>query len=470
MENKLSKQGRGIALLPFIVFVVFYLSSGIYFQMKGVDFPFFEVPCASAIFIATVLAFIMTREPIQKTFSIFAKGAANADILTMLMIYLLAGAFSATATAMGARDSVVNLGLSIVPAQFLAAGIFIISAFMGTATGTSMGTISALIPIAVGIAEAGRLNIGVVVGACIGGAMFGDNLSMISDTTIAATRSQHCELKDKFRVNLLIALPAAIITILLLLAFGRPETVVPVTSSSFSILKVLPYLAVICLALCGLDVFLTLAIGLFSAGLIGIFSGALTLPGFMQAIWSGFTSMDETFYVSLFCGGLAEIVAHNGGILWLTTKMRSIMKSNKSAQGGVALLAVVVDCATANNTVAIILSGSIAREVSREYKIDPRRTASLLDVFACAALALLPYSAQVLVACSLTNSVLSAGAITPTGIISSIWYCYLLGAFGILSIFVPYADGICRKDPWNWEYDCAESSVASQKASLVEEA
>ena len=468
MENNLHKQGRGIALLPFIVFVVIYLSAGIYFQMQGVDFPFFQFPCASAVFIATILAFIMTKEPVQKTFSVFAKGAANADILTMLMIYLLAGAFSSIAPAMGARDAVVNLGLSVVPAQFLAAGIFIISGFMGTATGSSMGTISALMPVAAAIAEAGGLNISIVVGACIGGAMFGDNLSMISDTTIAATRTQHCELKDKFRVNLLIALPAAIITVVLLLIFGRPETTVPVTAASFSIIKVIPYIAVLGLALFGLDVFLTLSIGIFSAGLIGIFSGAITLPGFTQAIWSGFTSMDETFYVSLFCGGLAEIVAHNGGILWLTTKMRSVMKGNRSAQGGVALLSVVIDCATANNTVAIILSGSIAREVSREYKIDPRRTASLLDVFACAALALLPYSAQVLVACNLANSVLTTGSVLPTGVIGSIWYCYLLGVFGVLSIFVPYADGICRKDPWNWEYDCAESAVASKKALLEE--
>ncbi|MEG1657838.1 MAG: Na+/H+ antiporter NhaC family protein [Oscillibacter sp.] len=468
MDNTLNKKGSGLALLPFLIFIAIYLGAGLILQAQGVEMAFYQFPSVTAMFIAVLAAFCMGKESINEKFTIFAKGAANENVLTMLIIYILAGAFSSVAGAMGGVDATVNMGLSLVPVQFLAAGVFVISAFMGTATGTSMGTIGAIVPIAVGVADKGGLSLPLILGACVGGAMFGDNLSMISDTTIAATRTQGCELRDKFKVNFLMALPAAIITIVVLIFVGRPETVTEIGALSFSFIKVLPYLAVLILALVGLNVFLVLTIGIFAAGLIGMFTGSIDIFTFAQSIWGGFTSMNEVFFLSLFCGGLAEMIAHNGGITWLINKLRGMMRGNKSAQIGIATLVSLADCATANNTVAIIVSGNVARDMSHEYKVDPRRTASLLDVFSCVLQGIIPYGAQLLVAASLT----SAYGITmsPINIIPYMWYCWILAAFGILSIFIPFADGVCRKDPWNWEYDVAESGVEAKKAQIALEA
>ena len=255
----------GLALIPFLVFIVVYLGAGLIYQAKGEAMAFYMFPSVTAMFFAVIVAFAMSKGSINERFETFAKGAANVDVLTMLIIYILAGAFATTAANMGAKDATVNLGLSLVPPSLLAAGLFIIAAFFGTATGTSMGTISALIPIAIGVAEKGNLNPTVVIAAVVGGGMFGDNLSMISDTTIAATRSQRVEMRDKFRVNLMIALPAAVLTIVLLLIFGRPEQAASLGDLSFSFVKIIPYLAVLILALCGLNVFLVLVIGIFSA-------------------------------------------------------------------------------------------------------------------------------------------------------------------------------------------------------------
>ena len=464
MDHRLDKKGSGFALVPFLIFVIIYLGAGLILQAQGVEMAFYQFPSVAAMFIAVLVAFAMTKGTINERFAIFAKGAANIDVLTMLIIYLLAGAFSGVAAAMGGRDATVNLGLSLIPVQFLAAGVFIISAFMGTATGTSMGTIGAIVPIAVGCADKGGISVPLMVGACVGGAMFGDNLSMIADTTIAATRSQGCEMRDKFRVNLLIALPAAIITIIVLLIVGRPDVMPEIGALEYSIVKVLPYLLVLVLALVGMNVFLVLTIGIFVAGIVGMATGSLDIFGFAQNIWSGFTGMNEVFFLTLFCGGMSEMVTHNGGITWLIQKLRSIMKGNKSAQVGIAALVSLADCATANNTVAIVLSGSMAKDISHEYKVDPRRTASLLDVFSCVFQGIIPYGAQILTAASLTTAY--GIAMNPTDIIPNLWYCWVLAIVGILSIFIPFADGTCRKDPWNWEYDVAESGVAAKKAML----
>lgn len=464
MERDQTKQGSGLALLPFLVFIVIYLGAGLWLQARGEEMAFYQFPSVTAMFIAVLAAFCMGKGSIDEKFSIFARGAANENVLTMLMIYILAGAFSTVAKAMGGVDSTVNLGLSIVPVNLLAVGVFVISAFMGTATGTSMGTITAIVPIAVGVADKSGLSIPLLLGACVGGAMFGDNLSMISDTTIAATRTQGCEMRDKFRVNLLIALPAAVITAVVLLAAGRPETAAEMGDLSFSVIKVLPYVAVLVLALAGVNVFLTLTIGIFGAGIIGIAAGDLTVFTLAQHIWSGFTGMSEIFFLALFCGGLSELIAHNGGIVWLLEKLRRMMRGNRSAQVGIAAMVSLADCATANNTVAIIVSGSVARDVSREYRIDPRRTASLLDVFSCVFQGLLPYGAQLLTAATLTTTTFGI-EMSPVEIVPYMWYCWSLAAFGLLSIFVPYADGVCRRDPWNWTYDAPESGVAAKKRS-----
>lgn len=464
MDRTLNKKGSGLALVPFLIFVVIYLGAGLILQSQGVEMAFYQFPSVTAMFIALLVAFAMTKGTMNERFKIFAKGAANEDVLTMLMIYLLAGAFSGVAAAMGGRDATVNLGLSLIPVHFLTAGVFIISAFMGTATGTSMGTIGAIVPIAVGVADKAGLSIPLMLGACVGGAMFGDNLSMISDTTIAATRSQGCEMRDKFRVNFFIALPASVITIIVLLIVGRPDVMPEMGVLEYSIIKVVPYLLVLILALVGMNVFLVLTIGIFAAGIVGLATGSLDIFSFAQNVWTGFTSMNEVFFLTLFCGGMSEMVTHNGGITWLIAKLRGMMKGNKSAQVGISVLVSLADCATANNTVAIVLSGSMAKDISHEYKVDPRRTASLLDVFSCVLQGMIPYGAQLLTAASLTSAY--GIAMSPTDIIPNLWYCWILAVVGILSIFIPFADGICRKDPWNWEYDVAESGVAAKKAVL----
>ena len=436
MNRDLRKRGGGLALIPFLIFIIIYLGAGLLLQAQGKEMAFYQFPSVTAMFIAVLAAFCMGKESINEKFSVFARGAANENVLTMLMIYILAGAFSTVAKAMGGVDSTVNLGLSVIPVQLLTAGVFVISAFMGTATGTSMGTITTIVPIVVGVADRSGLSIPMLLGACVGGAMFGDNLSMISDTTIAATRTQGCELRDKFKVNFFIALPAAAITVVILLLVGRPETVAPMGDLSFSIVKVLPYVAVLVLALIGVNVFLTLTIGIFSAGIIGMIGGELTVFTFAQAIWDGFTGMSEIFFLALFCGGLSEMIAHNGGITWLIEKLRGMMKGNKSAQVGVAALVSLADCATANNTVAIIVSGNVARDISREYKVDPRRTASLLDVFSCVFQGIIPYGAQLLTAATLTTLNYDI-VMSPVEIVPYMWYCWILAAFGLLSIFVP---------------------------------
>ena len=462
MEHKLNERSSALALVPFLIFVVIYLGAGLILQAQGVEMAFYQFPSVTAMFIALLAAFAITKGSLDQRFAVFARGAANIDVLTMLMIYLLAGAFSSVAASMGGRDATVNLGLSLIPVQFLTAGVFIISAFMGTATGTSMGTISAIVPIAVGVADKSGLSVPLMVGACVG-----DNLSMISDTTIAATRSQGCEMRDKFRVNFFIALPAALITIAVLLVVGRPEVMPVMDDLSFSIVKVVPYLLVLILALIGINVFLVLTIGIFAAGLIGLATASIDLFGFAQAIWGGFTGMNEVFFLTLFCGGMSEMIAHNGGINWLINSLRGMMKGNKSAQVGIAALVSLSDFATANNTVAIVVSGSMTKDISREYKVDPRRAASLLDVFSCVFQGIIPYGAQLLSAAALTTA--CGIAINPTDIIPNLWYCWVLAIVGIASIFLPFADGICKKDPWNWEYDVAESGVSAKKALLEAE-
>ena len=307
----------------------------------------------------------------------------------------------------------------------------------------------------------------VVIAAVVGGGMFGDNLSMISDTTIAATRSQRVEMRDKFRVNFLIALPAAVVTLVLLLIFGRPETAAPLGDLSFSLVKIIPYLAVLILALCGLNVFLVLLIGIFSAGIIGMLTGSMDIAGFAQAIYDGFCGMNEVFFLTLLCGGMSEMIAKEGGINWIIDKLRGIMKGNKSAQVGIAALVSACDCATANNTVAIIVAGDMAREVSHSRKVDPRRTASLLDIFSCVFQGIIPYGAQLVVAASLANQASETGAVfSAAGLVGGMWYCWILAIFGVLSIFIPFADGTIRKDPWNWDYDCPESKVAEKKNAM----
>ncbi len=455
--NDNSPKPKGSALIPFVVFIALYLGIGIFLEMQGTDMAFYQFPSPVAILVGIIVAFIMFKGTIDEKFSLFAKGCGEENVLTMCFIYLFAGAFAAVAKAMGGVDATVNLGLSLIPAQFITAGVFVISAFLAVATGSSMGTIGAIGPIAIATADKAGLNMTLVVAAVVGGAMFGDNLSIISDTTIAATRTQGCEMRDKFKVNFFIALPAAALTFILLLFLGKPETVVPLDELSYNIIKVIPYVMVLVLALVGFNVFLTLGSGIVVAGIIGIAYGDLNVLSFAQNIYGGFTGMTEIFLLSLFTGGLAHMVTKYGGLQWVLEKIQGLIRGRKSAEVGIAAIASIADMAVANNTIAILITGPIAKGISEKFHVDPRRSASLLDIWTCIFQGFIPYGAQILLAGSLT-----AGAVSPIALFPLLWYQQLLALFAIISIFVPFADGVIKKKPWNWTSGKAEAKLEAK--------
>lgn len=450
MENKnLKAKANGAALLPFIVFVLVYLATGIILNAMGVEMAFYQIAAPVCILPAIILAFIMFEGSIDDKFNDFVRGCGDENIIIMCLIYILAGAFATVSKASGGVDSVVNFALSLIPVQYITAGIFLISCFISISTGTSVGTISAVGPIAVGVATKGNLSLPLVLGALVGGAMFGDNLSVISDTTIAATRTQNVGMKDKFRANIKIAIPAAVITFIVLLIVGKPEGKVVLDDLNYKLILIIPYLFVLISALAGMNVFLVLTSGIILSGIIGIFTGGLTMMTFAQKIFDGFSGMFEIFLLSLLTGGLSYMVSSNGGIEWLVQKIRSFAKDVKSAEISIALLTLLTDAATANNTVAIIIDGPVAKEISRDFKVDPRRSASFLDTFSCVMQGIIPYGAQILIAAGLTKE-LGSQAVSPVQIIPFLWYQALLAVFAILSIFMRFAD---PKDKWDFEND-----------------
>ena len=455
MNDLKQQKGSGLALFPFLIFIVVYMGSGLILQAQGVEMAFYQFPATVSALVAIIVAFIMFKGSIDEKFNTFLKGAGNEDIIIMCFIFILAGAFSTVAGAMGGVESSVNFALSIIPPQYITAGIFIIACFISLATGTSVGTIVAVGPIAVGLAEKGGLNLALVIASLVGGSMFGDNLSVISDTTIAATRTQGCEMRDKFRLNLMIALPAAIGTVILLLIFGKPVNVVEASSYTYNIVKMLPYILVLVASLIGVNVFVVLTAGILSSGIIGLVYGDLTLVSLAQNINGGFNGMFELVILSLLIGGLAQMINQAGGIEWILVKVKSMIRGRKSAEIGIAALVSLVDMATANNTIAIIISGPIAKEICNEYKVDPRRSASLLDSFSCVMQGMIPYGGQLLIAVGFTNGALSVVDIMPL-----LWYQMLLAVFAIVSIYIPFTDGVIRKDPWNFEHDKPMSKLA----------
>lgn len=426
----MEQKGRGLALCPLIVFVGVYLATGIILQLKGVEMAFYQLPSPIPALLGVVVAFIIFRGNFNDKLDTFLKGCGNENIIIMCFIFLFAGAFTSVSSAMGGVDAVVNLGMAVLPPQFIAAGIFVISAFISISTGTSVGTVVAVTPIAIGLANAGGLNQFLVVGATIGGSMFGDNLSMISDTTIAATRSQGVEMKDKFKTNFAIALPAALITIVLLLIFGRPDVTPEVSEYSVNIVKVLPYLFVLIASLIGLNVFIVLSGGIIFSGIIGLCTKSFTVLELTGKMYDGFTGMFEIFLLALIMGGLATMVEKEGGVIWIITKIRRFIKDRKSAEIGIAAMAAITDVATANNTVAILINGPVAKEISEEYGVDPKRTASLLDIFTCILQGLIPYGAQMLFACAVIENLNS-----PFEVIKMCWYQPILAICAIASVF-----------------------------------
>lgn len=448
MSEISKKEPKGLALLPLLVFIGIYLGAGLVLDIQGMDMAFYQFPSPVAILIGVVVAFIIFKGTIEEKFSMFVKGCGHENVLTMCFIYLFAGAFATVAKNMGGVDSVVNWGLSIIPAEYITAGLFIMAAFIAVATGTSMGTIGAVGPIAIATAQRAGLSPALVVAAIVGGAMFGDNLSVISDTTIAATKTQGVNMSDKFKVNFMIALPPAIITIVLLLMFGQPDHPIPLENLEFSVIKIIPYLVVLILALAGFNVFLTLGIGILVAGIIGIGYGDLNVLTWAQGIYSGFNGMIEIFLLSLMAGGLAHMVTENGGLEWLIRKIKRFIRGEKTAEIGIATISSLADCAIANNTIAIIITGGIARELCEKYHVDPRKSASLLDIWACIFQGFLPYGAQILLAVSLTAD---TSKLSPLDVIPLLWYQMLLALFAILSIFIPYDRLLIKKHPWNFK-------------------
>ena len=450
------REASGLALIPLLFFIVIYLGVGIVLHSKGVEMAFYQFPSVVAMTIAVILAFLMYHKTgIDNNFKLFARGAGDENIMTMLLIFLLAGAFSSVAGAMGGVSSTANLGLAIIPPRFIVPGIFVIAAFLSTATGTSMGTVGAIVPIAYQMAKTADLNMSFVVAAVLTGAMFGDNLSMISDTTIAATRTQGVDLKDKFRTNAWISIPSALIAIALMVIFSKGGTVTG--SLEYSLIKVIPYVLVLGLALLGLNVFAVLIIGILSAAAVGVGTGAIGLMEVAAKIWTGYQGMIEVFILSMFVGGLAELTKHYGGLKWIIDKTSKLFKGPKSASVGIAALTALTDAATANNTVAIIVTGEIAKEISEKYKIDPRRTASFLDIFSCIMQGFIPYGAQFLLIASLTKN-----AVNPTSMIPYNWYLIILGIMSLISVIIPSYNKIVCKGEWNWEHMKPEHEVKKQ--------
>lgn len=420
--NKLKDKGNPWALLPLGLFLVLFVGSGV------ITGDFYYMPVLVAFMLAAACAFLFNRTAtFNEKIAVFCKGAGHENIIMMIVIFLLAGAFSGVAKSIGAVDATVNMSLSVLPPNLVVAGLFIIASFISISMGTSVGTITALTPIGLGIANATGIPAALVVGAVVGGGMFGDNLSMISDTTIAAVRTQGCELKDKFKVNFFIVLPAAIISLILLvvttMSFDQTTTMV----GSFEWIKVLPYLYILVGALVGINVFALLSSGVLVAGVIGLFTHAATLPDLIQSASSGMAGMQELAIICLIVGGTLELIKFNGGIQFLLHLLTSRIKSKKGAEFAIAGLVSLVDICTANNTIAIVVSGPLAKNIADEYEIDPKRSASLLDIFSSCWQGLIPYGAQLLGAAGLA-------AISPFEIIPYVHYPMLMGLFGLLAI------------------------------------
>jgi Na+/H+ antiporter NhaC len=420
----LKNKGNGLALIPLGVFLLVYLGTSI------VAKDFYAVSVIVPFLAAALTALIMNRKiKFDEKVEIFCKGAGNTNILLMIIIFILAGAFAQVAKDMGAVDSTVNLGLSLLPSSLLIPGIFVIGCFIALSIGTSMGTIVALVPIAVGIADKTGIATALAVGAVVSGAMFGDNLSIISDTTISATRTQGCEMKDKFKMNFKIVLPAAIITAVIFMLLTKNSAVVNLEVLEFNLFKILPYIIVIVTALLGVNVIVVLLLGILSSGVVGFIFGSFDIIGLFNSISSGISGMSELIIISILIAGTIEIIKFNGGIDFILNKGLKNFKSKRGAEYGIAMLVSLVDICTANNTVAIVTVGPIAKDISNEFDLEPKRVAGILDMFSCVFQGIIPYGAQLISAAGLA-------ALSPFAIMKFLFYPYLMGICAIIAIYI----------------------------------
>jgi Na+/H+ antiporter NhaC len=419
------KKGNPWALIPFVVFLILFIGSGV------ITGDFYAFPVIVAIAISGAVALAMNRkESFSRKVDIFCKGAGNLNVMLMVVIFLLAGGFSAAAEGMGAVDSTVNFALSFVPQNLLVVGLFIIACFISLSMGTSVGTIVALAPVGVGISEQTDLAMALVMAAIIGGSMFGDNLSFISDTTITAARTQGAEMKDKFKVNFWIVLPAAIVTCIILGVITIGEAA-PIEHVSYNWIKILPYIFVIIFALAGMNVFLVLASGIVLTGIVGLADGSYHIMSLFQKIGEGMAGMYEMAFLAILIAGMVEVIKFNGGIDFLLHLVTRKIKSKKGAEFSIASLVGLTDLSTANNTIAILIAGPLAKNIADQYEIEPRKSASLLDIFSCTVQGLLPYGAQFLAAVSIAG-------ISPISILQYSYYPILIGVCGIIAILIGY--------------------------------
>ncbi len=412
------------ALSPLIVFLVLYLVTSIIAQ------DFYKVPIAVAFLVSATYALLTVRGTMNERIKIFAKGAGNSTMVLMLAIFVLAGAFAASAKTMGAVDATVNLALKYLPEQAILPGIFLASCFISLSIGTSCGTIAALTPLAVGIAQQSGISTPMMIGLVVGGTYFGDNLSFISDTTIVATQTQGCSMKDKFRVNISIVAPVALLMLIVYFFLGESVST-PAEVGEANFWLVLPYLAVVILAICGVNVLLSLGIGLFLTGIIGMVMGTYDVFGWFAAMNEGMMGMSELIIVTILAGGMLEIIRHNGGIELIIKALTRNIQSKRAGEMSIAALTCLVNVCTANNTVAIITTGPISKDIAQRFRIDPRKSASILDTASCFTQGLLPYGAQVLIAAGLSE-------VNPIAIIPNLYYPMLIGVALILAILFRY--------------------------------
>ena len=419
------------ALLPILLFLVVYLGNGIFFEyIKPTEgqMGFYVVSVVLAFSIALIAAFLQNKSlTFDEKIHICAQGIGDDNIVIMLFIFLMAGAFSGIASEAGGASSTANMLLNIIPGMFAVPGLFVIACLISMAMGTSVGTISVLAPIACAVANNGGLSLPLCVGIVVGGAMFGDNLSFISDTTIAATKTQGVEMKDKFRTNIRVALPAALITLLILVVYALMSGGVSVGTFEFNILQAIPYFIVLGMSILGINVFLVLIVGILLFVVVGILTGSLAYSTALASMGSGISGMFETMIVTILVASIAALMKENGGFEAILEFIRQKADSKRGGMYGIAFLTAFMDIATANNTVAIVIAAPIARDITKEYGVDPKQTASLLDTCSCIAQGIIPYGAQLLVAANIAK-------LTSVSLIPFLIYPFVLTVFVVASI------------------------------------
>lgn len=438
------KKSNPLALIPIGVFVVLYLSLGVIFEyVMKIPMGFYSVPVVVAFLVALFVAVLQTKgASLEEKFEIMGKGAGDKNIITMLIIFMLAGIFVGV-VGRSSAESVAYFMLSVTPPRLAVVVIFIVSCFVSTAMGTSVGTITLITPIAVALSQSAGFSLPLCVGTVVGGAMFGDNLSFISDTTIAACNGQGCKMKDKFRTNVAIVIPAAVVTLVIISVLSMRADIAESISNEYNLIQIIPYILVLISGIIGINVFLTLIIGIVSGSVIMLATGNVTFVDLVGNMGAGASGMFETSMVAVLVACLGALIKHNGGFEALLSGIRRVFRGKKGGQLGIGILVGLMDIATANNTVAIVMANPIAAEMAGEYGISNKKTASILDTFSCIAQGFLPYGAQILVALSAVSTL--GHELSAFAIIKNLFYPMLLLASSLVFIFLIPEKGEKRK-------------------------